>query len=148
MEKKGFRPSRMLKNLLIRVGPAPSLVPGLGAAILGALGSLTAYRPYFIVFTLVALILTYLRHYGWCVSRSWEKGFRAALACLWPTSEKDAGLIIASVFVLALIIAPPWSVTQYFKPANPCAVRLQRLNVSPHRPISQPLPAVQNPCAK
>lgn len=94
---------------------------------------------------------TYFRHYGWCVSRSWEKGYGAVAACLRPSSEKDAGLIIASVFVLAVIIAPPWSVTQYLKPANPCALKIPRPRVAPAaqsgRPIAQPISAVQNPCA-
>jgi hypothetical protein len=96
-----------------------SLAPGLGVAVLGALGSLTPHRPFSIVFELIALVWTYLCHYGWCVLRPWEEGFGAVLECLRPSSEKDAGLIIASVFVFAVIVAPPRSVFGLVHPKDP-----------------------------
>ena len=73
------------------------------------------------------------------------------LACLRPSSERDAGLIIGSLLVLAVIIAPPWSVTGLFEPANPCAIRRLGPRIVPARetprPIFQPISAGGNPCA-
>ncbi len=102
-------------------GEVPSLLPGLGAAIMGGVGFLTPYRPYFIAFAFIALAWTFLNHFGARLSAA-TGGARAKLAALLPSGENDVLLYLGAVLVFGLMIVPPWSVTQFFQRANPRAL--------------------------
>ena len=118
-------------------GGAPSPLPGLGTAIMGGLGCLTPYRPYFMVFTLAALAVTFLRHFQGRMPKERGGGVSAMLAALLPSGEKDVLLYLGAALVFALMIVPPWSVTQYFYRAKPA--------VSAVRSIPLKLIAAKNP---
>ena len=125
-------------------GEVPSPLPGLGAAIVGGLGFLTPYRPYFIAFAFIALAWTFLNHFGARLSAA-TGGARAKLAALLPSGENDVLLYLGAVLVFGLMIVPPWSVTQFFQRTNPT---VSSMRSAPIKPITAKNPcSAKNPCA-
>ncbi len=131
------------------------MVPGLGAAILGGLGSLSVYREFFIAVAVLALALTFYRHFKRRIRLAWAGGFSAMLSEFRPRTVSDAHLYLGALVVAALIMLPPWTVTHYFNPPNPCSIRnpwprdvLREMRKAPRNPcaVSSPQPAV-NPFA-
>jgi len=74
---------------------------------LGGLGSLTAYRPYFLAFAVAALGWTFYRHYRNRISAARAAG-HGLLAALRPSTAKDYRLLLGAALVAALMTFPQW----------------------------------------
>jgi hypothetical protein len=98
------------------------------------------------VFTLSALAVTFLQHFQGRMPKERGGGVSAMLAAMRPDRERDVLLYLGAALVFALMIVPPWSVTQFFQRANPCAILSNpwAREAPPSAPI-KPV-AVKNPC--
>ena len=123
---------------------------------MGGLGSLSVYRGYFIAFAVIALACTFYRHFKRRVRLARATGgLSAVFAQFRPRTICDAHLYVGALVVAALIMLPPWTVTHYFNPPNPCAIRnpwsrdvLREMRKVPRNPcaVNAPRP-VANPYA-
>ena len=110
---------------------------------MGGLGSLSVYREFFIAVAMLALALTLYRHFNRRVRLARTGGLSAAFAQFRPRTVCDAHLYLGALVVAALIMLPPWTVTHYFNPPNPCAIR----NPWPRDVLREMRKAPPNPCA-
>jgi hypothetical protein len=108
--------------------------------VFGGLGSLMAYRPYFIALAVASLGWTFYRHFRTRVSIARSRGAGAVLAEFKPRTGKDYRLYLGAAAVVVIMTFPQWGRPLLAKPAKPGAVENPRAEGNPCAP--------RNPCSK